>query len=132
QANRLDKEETAIELGRALSGSQKGVDPTQNEALLQKGFWLDGFLRDSELVLVHDRQLWNVLDHWVIGLGESAFHEIMPLLRRTFTAFSESAKNVLSRRSAGRPVKANDLIVQVGQDGNPADGVFDYLEKILT
>ena len=69
----------------------------------------------------------------IIGLSVLVedFHEIMPLLRRTFAEFSESAKNVLSRRSAGRPAKASDLVVQVGQDGNPADGVFEYLEKIL-
>jgi hypothetical protein len=132
QANLLDKDNTAIELGRALSGKRETTTTGKGEALLQKGFWLDGFLRESELVLVHDRQLWNVLDHWVIGLAEEDFHEIIPLLRRTFAEFSDSAKNVLSRRAKGRPVQAKDLIVQVGPDAALADGVFDYLEKILT
>lgn len=132
QANLLDKDNTAIELGRALSGKRETTTTGKGEALLQKGFWLDGFLRESELVLVHDRQLWNVLDHWVIGLAEEDFHEIIPLLRRTFAEFSDSAKNVLSRRAKGRPVQAKDLIVQVGPDAALTDGVFDYLEKILT
>ncbi len=132
QARWLSPDETAAEMGKALKGSQAVSATDLSAGILQKGFWLDGFLRDSELVLVHDKQLWNVLDHWVIGLDEADFFEIMPLLRRTFSEFSEGAKNALSRRVKGRPVRADELAINVGRNAELADEVLNYLEKILS
>ncbi|MEM9776159.1 MAG: DUF5682 family protein, partial [Chloroflexota bacterium] len=137
QARWLSPDETAAEMGKALKGNQalsvaNTVAGDSSSGILQKAFWLDGFLRDSELVLVHDRQLWNVLDHWVIGLDDADFQEIMPLLRRVFSEFSEAARNALSRRVKGRPVRRDELAINVGKNADLADGVLAYLEKILT
>ncbi|MEM8859111.1 MAG: DUF5682 family protein [Chloroflexota bacterium] len=136
QSRWLTPDETAVEMGKALKGNQalsvaSTVAGDSSSGILQKAFWLDGFLRDSELVLVHDKQLWNVLDHWVIGLDEADFHEIMSLLRRVFSEFSEGARNALSRRVKGRPVQADQLAINVGRNADLADEVLIYLEKIL-
>jgi hypothetical protein len=51
--------------------------------------WLEGFLHGSGLLLVHFQELWKILDAWVGDLEEENFKELLPLLRRTFSQFSE-------------------------------------------
>ncbi|MEO1377086.1 MAG: DUF5682 family protein, partial [Cyanobacteria bacterium J06635_10] len=72
----------------------------------QAGAWVEGFLKGSGLLLLHDDQLWQVLDNWVSSLSEEFFVASLPLLRRTFATFSEA-----ERRQMGERVK-NDV------DGN--------------
>lgn len=55
--------------------------------------WLEGFLYGSGLILIHYPPLWRLLDDWVRGLPEANFHEILPLLRRTFSSFSPAERN---------------------------------------
>ncbi len=50
--------------------------------------WLEGFLQGSGLVLLHYPNLWNILDEWLMNLGDKQFKEIVPLLRRAFSNFS--------------------------------------------
>ncbi|MEB3230610.1 MAG: DUF5682 family protein [Leptolyngbyaceae bacterium] len=50
--------------------------------------WLAGFLEGSGLLLIHDDQLWAILDQWVTSLTEDAFIAVLPLLRRTFSSFT--------------------------------------------
>jgi hypothetical protein len=49
---------------------------------------LEGFLQGSGLVLLHYPNLWNILDEWLMNLGDKQFKEIVPLLRRAFSNFS--------------------------------------------
>jgi hypothetical protein len=60
--------------------------------------WLDGFLRDSGLLLVHDRQLWSAVDSWLVGLDNDRFHVVLPLLRRTFADYPEGIRQQLVSR----------------------------------
>jgi hypothetical protein len=50
--------------------------------------WLEGFLHGSGLLLIHNQNLWNILDSWVDGLSMAGLKAILPLLRRTFANFS--------------------------------------------
>lgn len=61
--------------------------------------WLEGFLNQSALVLLHDETLWNVLSEWLDGLNEGHFVRVLPLLRRTFTAFSGPERRRLAERA---------------------------------
>ena len=62
--------------------------------------WVDGFLRDSGAILVHDEALFGVLDSWFAGLPSDNFQEIIPLLRRTFSTFEPA-----ERRNIGEKAK---------------------------
>ena len=62
--------------------------------------WVDGFLRDSGAILVHDEALFSVLDSWLAGLPSDNFQEIIPLLRRTFSTFEQA-----ERRNIGEKAK---------------------------
>lgn len=48
---------------------------------------VEGFLAGSGTVLVHDRQLLDILDGWLSSLTPEAFVQTVPLLRRTFGGF---------------------------------------------
>jgi hypothetical protein len=60
--------------------------------------WLDGLLRDSGLLLVHDRPLWQAVDDWLAGLGEERFRAALPLLRRTFAGYPDGVRTQLLAR----------------------------------
>lgn len=62
--------------------------------------WIEGFLRGSGLVLIHDLTLWGAVNSWVVSLTKESFIEVLPLLRRTFATFE-----VAERRQMGERVK---------------------------
>ena len=64
---------------------------------------MEGFVAGSGTVLVHDRELLDVIDSWVCSLAPDAFIAIAPLLRRTFGAFE-----IAERRQLGM-LLANQL-----------------------
>lgn len=76
----------AARLSRALS---VGTPPPTGAA------FVEGFLAGSGTVLVHDRELLDVLDTWVSGLAPDAFQSTVPLLRRTFGAFEPAERRQL-------------------------------------
>ena len=58
----------------------------------EAAFWLEGFLHGSGLLLIHNPKLWQVLDEWIEELAMDDLLEILPLLRRTFSSFSDSER----------------------------------------
>lgn len=96
-------------LARALSGGSP--DETRYAA-----DWLDGLLRDSGLLLVHDRALAEEIDAWLASLPGDRFVEVLPLLRRTFAEYPEGVREQLRQRleRRGRPVAP-------AGDGRPAN-----------
>jgi hypothetical protein len=57
--------------------------------------FVEGFLAGSGTVLVHDRELLEVIDAWVSGLAPDAFSNTVPLLRRTFGGFEPAERRQL-------------------------------------
>jgi hypothetical protein len=97
----FDPEEAARRMRLALSSA---TEPPQAAA------WVEGFLKGSGLLLLHDDKLWQVLDSWVTQLNGDTFIALLPLLRRTFSSFSAP-----ERRQMGERVKRGEL--------RPANGV---------
>lgn len=73
-------------LSRALS---IGTPPVAGAA------FVEGFVAGSGTVLVHDRELLDVIDGWMAGLGPEEFITTAPLLRRTFAAFTPAERRQL-------------------------------------
>lgn len=85
----------ATEAAQALSlHLSSGVEP------LQAAAWLEGFLNRNAMVLLHDQQLWQLVNDWLCGLSEAHFTHILPLVRRTFAAFSTSERRDLGQRAS--------------------------------
>lgn len=61
--------------------------------------WIEGFLRGSGLVLLHDSALWEILDGWVTSLKAELFTELLPLLRRTFSTFTPPERRQMGERA---------------------------------
>ena len=68
--------------------------------------FVEGFLAGSGTVLVHDRDLLEVIDGWVSGLAPDAFVSTVPLLRRTFGAFEPAERRQIGRLLADTPADA--------------------------
>jgi hypothetical protein len=73
-------------LSRALS---VGTPPVVGAA------FVEGFLAGSGTVLVHDRELLDLIDDWVSALAPDVFVGTAPLLRRTFGAFEPAERRQL-------------------------------------
>jgi hypothetical protein len=78
-AGRIDAttlgERLGYELGRAS-------DPAQAAS------WVDGLVRGSGAILVHEERLLRALDTWLLALDPERFIETLPLVRRTFATFA--------------------------------------------
>jgi hypothetical protein len=92
EAQQFTAAEAARRLGLALSTANA---PAQSAA------WVDGFLRDSGVLLLHDETLWRVLDDWVTALPPDHFTAALPLLRRTFSTFQTAERRQMGLRVAG-------------------------------
>ena len=62
--------------------------------------WVEGVLRGSGLLLLHQDGLWGALDAWLCALAPEAFVSLLPLVRRAFSGFSAP-----ERRAMGEKVK---------------------------
>jgi hypothetical protein len=88
-------------LTREESGSRMRLALSPSNGPLYSAAWLEGFLEKSGQLLLLDQQLWNLVDQWLSELGDSAFIDLLPLVRRIFSTFT-----VAERRQMGQQVKS--------------------------
>jgi hypothetical protein len=108
-AGELESEETARRMNIAISVA---AEPGMAAA------WLDGFLRGSGQILLHDPRLLPIIDTWLASPGDEAFMQLLPLLRRTFSTFSAP-----ERRQIGEQVKHLRTEGSVKIGANEEEGV---------
>lgn len=92
----ISKDQAMLHLERALFLSPVASKTTQE--LLQGAFWLEGFLKGSGLLILHDATLWQLIDDWVNAVTEQSFVEVLPLLRRTFSGFQQNIREQIQER----------------------------------
>lgn len=113
-------EDTARQVSLALS---TGNDPAPAAA------WLEGFLNQSSMILLHDARLWTLVNDWLAALTDTHFERILPLLRRTFSTFSAPERRQLGER-ARRP--AGTATPPAAEwDSTRADLAVPLLRKLL-
>ncbi|MFE2232782.1 DUF5682 family protein [Streptomyces sp. JL2001] len=129
---RLGEDEAARLMGLALS---PGTPPADAAA------WIEGFVGGASgggMLLVHDERLLALVDDWLTSVPAGAFTDVLPLLRRTFSAYEPGVRRTLgelvargpsggggARPGAGTPGFAPDL------DEARADGVLPLLRLLL-
>lgn len=122
--------EATSHLERALSIQTMATASVQD--LMQATFWLEGFLRDSGLVLVHDEVLWKLLDQWLVQLQSEQFMHVLPLLRRTFSSFSDGVRQQLNQRIENLALNSSDEVnSQPTFDSAQADLVLPLVAQLL-
>ncbi|MFI0237040.1 DUF5682 family protein [Streptomyces sp. NPDC016845] len=85
----LEDEGAARLMGLALS---PGTPPGEAAA------WIEGFVGGGSgggLLLVHDERLLGLVDAWLVGVEPDAFTDVLPLLRRTFSAYESGVRRTL-------------------------------------
>ncbi|WP_435837320.1 DUF5682 family protein [Streptomyces aurantiacus] len=129
----LGQEEAARLMGLVLS---PGTAPGDAAA------WIEGFVGGGSgggMLLVHDERLLGLVDSWLTGVPGDAFTDVLPLLRRTFSAYEPGVRRTLGelvRRGpgprgsvaatvSGTPGFAPDL------DAGRADAVLPVLRLLL-
>ncbi|MEU9354314.1 DUF5682 family protein [Streptomyces griseoloalbus] len=94
----LARDEAARLMGLVLS---PGTPPADAAA------WIEGFVGGGSgggLLLVHDERLLGLVDAWLTGVPAEAFTDVLPLLRRTFSAYETGVRRTLGelvRRGPG-------------------------------
>jgi hypothetical protein len=91
ERRQIDEPELDRQAGLALSHATPPLDAAA---------WIEGLLRGSGLVLLHQDGVWLALDRFVQRLTSEAYQETLPLLRRAFATFSAP-----ERRSMGEKVR---------------------------
>jgi hypothetical protein len=62
-------------------------------------YWFEGFLQKSGTILLLDDNLWTVLNTWIQSLEYDVFIEVLPVIRRTFSSYSQDEKNKLAQKA---------------------------------
>ncbi|MEU2512718.1 DUF5682 family protein [Streptomyces syringium] len=86
---RLAEDRAARLMGLALS---VGTEPAEAAA------WIEGFVGSGGsggMLLIHDERLLALVDDWLVGVPAEAFTDVLPLLRRTFSAYDASVRRTL-------------------------------------
>ncbi|MFJ7189768.1 DUF5682 family protein [Streptomyces bacillaris] len=102
----LTEDEAARLMGLALS---PGTPPTDAAA------WIEGFVGGASgggMLLVHDERLLALVDTWLTGVPADTFTDVLPLLRRTFSAFEPGV-----RRTLGELARRGPAPEHAGSDG---------------
>lgn len=92
----LEPGEAARLMGLVLS---PGTPPADAAA------WIEGFAGGGAgMLLVHDERLLGLVDTWLTAVPADAFTDVLPLLRRTFSAYEPGVRRTLGelvRRGPG-------------------------------
>ncbi|MFI9602898.1 DUF5682 family protein [Streptomyces sp. NPDC052043] len=128
----VEQEQAARLMGLALS---PGTPPADAAA------WIEGFVGGGGgMLLVHDERLLGLVDAWLTGVPAQAFTDVLPLLRRTFSAYESGVRRTLGelvRRGPGQHgVRAGGLTGGVpgfaeDLDQERADAVLPVLRLLL-
>ncbi|GAA1931514.1 DUF5682 family protein [Streptomyces durmitorensis] len=129
----LAEDEAARFMGLALS---RGTEPAEAAA------WIEGFVGGGSgggMLLVHDERLLGLVDDWLSGVPDRAFTDVLPLLRRTFSAYEPGVRRTLGELVRRGPGAGGGGLAVTGGipgfgaelDGERADAVLPVLSLLL-
>ncbi|MFE7123702.1 DUF5682 family protein [Streptomyces sp. NPDC057617] len=129
---RLAEDDAARFMGLALSPGTPPIDAAA---------WIEGFVGGASgggLLLVHDERLLGLMDRWLTGVPPGSFTDVLPLLRRTFSAYEPGVRRTLGelvRRGPGTGGAVEEGAAAPGfgpgLDEARADAVLPVLHLLL-
>ncbi|MBV7697151.1 DUF5682 family protein [Streptomyces sp. TRM70350] len=127
----LAQDEAARLMGLVLS---PGTPPGDAAA------WIEGFVGGGGgMLLVHDERLLGLVDGWLTGVPAEAFADVLPLLRRTFSAYEPGVRRTLGelvrrgpgQRGSAAAVGSGTPGFGAGLDVERADAVLPVVRLLL-
>ncbi|MFG3115317.1 DUF5682 family protein [Streptomyces sp. NPDC048197] len=112
-------------MGLALS---PGTPPTDAAG------WIEGFLGsgsggDGGMLLVHDERLLALVDRWLTGVPDTAFTDVLPLLRRTFAEYESGVRRTLGELIRRGPAAPSPGPTEPVTDAAPVPGFGPGLDR---
>jgi hypothetical protein len=83
----------------AEAGSRMALVLTVGVPVARTAAWIEGFLTGDGVLLVHDERLLRLVDGWLTGIPPTAFVEVLPLLRRTFSEYPAPQRRQIGERA---------------------------------
>jgi hypothetical protein len=129
----LAQDEAAVLMGLVLS---PGTAPGDAAA------WIEGFVGGGSgggMLLVHDERLLGLVDAWLTGVQAEAFTDVLPLLRRTFSAYETGVRRTLGELVRRGPGERGSAVAGVAAvpgfapdlDARRADAVLAVVRLLL-
>jgi hypothetical protein len=116
----IDSDEIAKRFSLALSIANSPM---------QAASWIDGLLRGSGLLLLHNATLWQILDDWLSHLSSDNFVIILPLLRRTFSQFSAPERRQMGEQVSQSESNSGEVAIEINLD--QAEAILPILGQLL-
>ncbi|MEU3733953.1 DUF5682 family protein [Streptomyces sp. NPDC033538] len=129
----LVPDEAARLMGLVLS---PGTPPADAAA------WVEGFVGGGSgggMLLLHDERLLGLIDAWLTGVPAEAFTDVLPLLRRTFSAYEPGVRRGLGELVRRGPERRGSVTTAgagipgfaAGLDTARADAVLPVIRLLL-
>ncbi|WNI29741.1 DUF5682 family protein [Streptomyces sp. ITFR-6] len=118
----LEQDDAARLMGLALS---TGTPPAEAAA------WIEGFVGGAAgggMLLVHDERLLALVDTWLSGVAPDTFTDVLPLLRRTFSAYESGVRRTLGELVRRGPAAGGGPVAGAAPDGTTAPGFGPVLD----
>src|SRR5262249_48720626 len=65
--------------------------------------WVQGLVRGSGMLLLHQDGLWAALDEWLVELPADVFTELLPLIRRAFSEVQPPERRAMGEKAQHLP-----------------------------
>ncbi|MBN2610043.1 MAG: hypothetical protein JXB00_00655, partial [Bacteroidales bacterium] len=88
-------------IGYAEAEIQLSFYMSVNNSPSDAAYWFEGFLKSSGTILLLDDQLWNLMNNWIESVADDNFIELLPVLRRTFSVFTQAERRKIGEKAKG-------------------------------
>lgn len=110
----------------AFARQMSGHEPQRS------GAFLEGFLTGGSEVILHDRELLQLVDAWLCELDEETFVESLPLLRRSLSDFdSVSRRRLMEQLKQARSSAAAPPVSEEDENNPEFAAALPLLYQIL-
>lgn len=92
----------------------------------QAAAWIEGVLRGSGQLLLHQDGLWLALDAWLGELASDTFVELLPLLRRAFSGFTGPERRSMGEKAKHLRATAAPGMPDSGRSGDTSSADIDH------